>query len=823
MTFQLQAAAILLFLIFGILTNLYAQPEVKLRNLEPAPGSGYEIKSGSGGTATWTLDTGGAITVNLTPIGYVPASTGNGSNLNEVVIDPNGDTWIIDSGGNAIKIAELIDGSETQITAGTNISVSGTGTAGDPYVITATGGAGGGGSTSLTVTDGLTYEALGEDTLIFAGSGGIIPVYTAGSNTITNTLSINTLTEDISPDSLADYVAIYDDSEGVNKKVLLGNLPITTTGESTWLQPELNSGDVNIDGNSNSLAFDTITNFSVKTDAFLQLTKQDTIGFMQLKAEDDQIRVEAEDIHIGADTLINMTTDTGNINIDAFVGNLLLDASYYIDISDGVLVINKPTSRVGLNVSNPQYTLDILNGGLRLGGQSASPTGGAGVIYQDSDDNRLYHHDNSIFNILAYQSEIAPGAQSATGWIDNGDNITLVTSSDEVRIGNSNDRGNFDLQVQTGVYVHNGDLEMNGSDSQIKIRNSNAVGKAVDIVNTNSNGTALFTKSGWPVVITADGTNSALRVGPDASVNSNYRTAIGIMPSSGWNTLPTSGIGTDGGLGIEWRFVDNTAADTELARIASHARDLGAGGLQWDGSIEFSVAIDHTLTELMRIYNTGVGIKVTDPLAVLDVDGDVRIREDGILLDPQATAPASSEGNIYKDSGDEYFYGHDGASHRAIAYNDEVFGPGYGELYTEIATGTTDTITLDGGQTKTIVFESQGITANTTLTDSTITVDRTGDYIIDAVIEYEFTGTLPTGSCQKTQFELWINDVFNNEGSANSSFRYHSDANASYPAVVKKRLSLSANDVIKLRVTGSCTNHQIFIIHATFGATWLGP
>lgn len=106
---------------------------MKLRNLEKAADAGYVVKSGSGGTAAWVLDTASAINVNLTPVGYVPTATGNGSNLNEVVIDPNGDIWVIDQGGDAIQLSA--DGSETSVTAGTNVTVSGTGTSADPYII----------------------------------------------------------------------------------------------------------------------------------------------------------------------------------------------------------------------------------------------------------------------------------------------------------------------------------------------------------------------------------------------------------------------------------------------------------------------------------------------------------------------------------------------------------------------------------------------------------------------------------------------------------------------------------------------------------------
>ena len=55
-------------------------------------------------TNTYKLISGDALDVNLTPINYVPSDTGNTQNLNQLVVDPNGDIWIIDSEGDARKL-----------------------------------------------------------------------------------------------------------------------------------------------------------------------------------------------------------------------------------------------------------------------------------------------------------------------------------------------------------------------------------------------------------------------------------------------------------------------------------------------------------------------------------------------------------------------------------------------------------------------------------------------------------------------------------------------------------------------------------------------
>ena len=91
-------------LIVGTLTSVFAQPVVKLRNLEEAPGANYRIQSNDSGKAIWIMNVSDEINVVLTPIGYVPASFGNTLNLNNVVVDPNGDIWIIDSAGDAVQI-----------------------------------------------------------------------------------------------------------------------------------------------------------------------------------------------------------------------------------------------------------------------------------------------------------------------------------------------------------------------------------------------------------------------------------------------------------------------------------------------------------------------------------------------------------------------------------------------------------------------------------------------------------------------------------------------------------------------------------------------
>ena len=75
----------------------------------------YYVRVGAG-FDTYVTDNTGSIAhkqnsgdmpfdVNLTPIDYVPADTGNTANLGEFVTDPNGDVWVIDLEGDALQLS----------------------------------------------------------------------------------------------------------------------------------------------------------------------------------------------------------------------------------------------------------------------------------------------------------------------------------------------------------------------------------------------------------------------------------------------------------------------------------------------------------------------------------------------------------------------------------------------------------------------------------------------------------------------------------------------------------------------------------------------
>lgn len=164
----------IVLLTVGTLTSAYAQPSTKLRNIEAAPGSGYTVLTGADGKQYYVTASNGAIAVNNTPIGYVPSTSGNPSNNNEVVIDPNGDIWVIDNTGDAIKISAVITGAETIVNAGTGVSVSGSGTVGDPYVVTSTITQADGSETAINAGSNVTVSGSGTagDPYVISSTGG---------------------------------------------------------------------------------------------------------------------------------------------------------------------------------------------------------------------------------------------------------------------------------------------------------------------------------------------------------------------------------------------------------------------------------------------------------------------------------------------------------------------------------------------------------------------------------------------------------------------------------------------------------------------------
>jgi hypothetical protein len=237
----------------GIVIEASAQfPVVRLRNLEKAAGAGYRIISQAGGVAAWAIDTTGTLNANLTPIAYVPTATGNSSNLNEAVIDPNGDRWIIDSDGDAIKMSSAADGSETKVQAGSNVVVSGAGTLASPYIISASGAGGGAPFARDSLASGalwvtilrsggsaavLTNPASGRYRIAISASSSFVGATLFGNNTTLNGSNELEIELDNSANSFRQrmMVQIYDANNGglINQFLTGTNHVQTVTGNIT--------------------------------------------------------------------------------------------------------------------------------------------------------------------------------------------------------------------------------------------------------------------------------------------------------------------------------------------------------------------------------------------------------------------------------------------------------------------------------------------------------------------------------------------------------------------------------------------------------------
>jgi hypothetical protein len=137
---------------------------------------------------------GGAPDFNPTPVSFIPTASGNTTNLNSFVIDPNGDIWFIDEQGDAVKI---------------NTS-----------------------QTVTTITDTVT--------------GNKIATFTNESGTAVDINETVTVLGDLTYDSVTGLLTIpYTDEAGVvnSKTVTISSLDVLTTAQPT---PTLTGNTTNL-------------------------------------------------------------------------------------------------------------------------------------------------------------------------------------------------------------------------------------------------------------------------------------------------------------------------------------------------------------------------------------------------------------------------------------------------------------------------------------------------------------------------------------------------------------------------------------------------
>ncbi len=164
------------------------------------------------------------------------------SPTNQLTIDiENGNSTAIDLSGLAV------DGSETQIDPGTNVTITGTGTLTDPYVIAAAGGGGGNSTDELNQSFQVNGTAL---EIVDAGGTLSVPLTDLSSGTDTNTTNVSLATTDADSDGTDDTLTLTD-SDGNPVNVPLADLSSGTDTNTTNVS--LATTDADSDGTDDTL------------------------------------------------------------------------------------------------------------------------------------------------------------------------------------------------------------------------------------------------------------------------------------------------------------------------------------------------------------------------------------------------------------------------------------------------------------------------------------------------------------------------------------------------------------------------------------------
>ena len=205
--------------------------------------AGNVISLANGGSVTLPAAAAytGGTGINVT--GTTITNTGDLSATNEIqTLSISGNDISLSLGGGTVTVPSA-DGSETKVTAGTNISVTGTGTTASPYVV----------SNTFTEVDGSITNELqtlsqSGNTITLSNGGGSVTTTDAQDLSLTgNTLS---LTNDATTVNLAPYL---DNTDAQTLSITGSNL--TISGGNTVALPSVTSGDI-----TSSTSGVTITN-----------------------------------------------------------------------------------------------------------------------------------------------------------------------------------------------------------------------------------------------------------------------------------------------------------------------------------------------------------------------------------------------------------------------------------------------------------------------------------------------------------------------------------------------------------------------------------
>ncbi len=177
----------------------------------------------------------------------------------------------------------------------------------------------------------------------------------SGGGTITQNrtlaLNLNSLTEDTNPDTASDYIVTYDVSQGSHKKVLIDNLPSSSTGEANLAQNVGTSGiGIWKDKTGTTLNFKKINAGSNK----ITLT-DDTLN--------SEVKIDLVESNINIDNLLNSPssgvvglTDTQTLTNKTLTSPILTSPQIYDASEDHQYVFDTPELTGNRTVSLPLLT-----------------------------------------------------------------------------------------------------------------------------------------------------------------------------------------------------------------------------------------------------------------------------------------------------------------------------------------------------------------------------------------------------------------------------------------------------------------------------------
>ena len=501
----------------------------------------------------------------------------------------------------------------------------------------------------------------------------------------------------------------------------------------------------------------------------------------------------------------------------------------------------------------PTADLDV-NGFARLRGLGSAPAGNLGGLYTSTVDNSLYFHNGTSWQALATGG-------GTTFWVDGttpGVDVTLTnatkvgigttaaeadlevrsTSTTAARIGQTGGGAGYwakfsgtsaapTLQLSAGantddaLKISNGDITIDGSGTEIRLTNHSATN--LDQLTISKAGgrlaafTTIGTSGGSHVVAMGrdvdDLTAPILEMMATNSFATSFSTVYDVFEISSRVSPGSTSFNRwsqNGGLGWSIHGKDQ-ATGTDIIFHRQYAQKVNDTNDPSDIKYIFQGYWDGGAYTPMNFSGNGVYINGTGTAtAVLDINGDLRVRAGGLLIDPQSSEPTGSAGKIYSDSDDNKLYHHNGTSFKALAYEDDLPNArGYGNLK-----GNTLSAEIDIAGTepaKTLVFPSTGISLNASLTDSTIVVTNAGDYEVNFNVTWVWTAN---GGGEPVAFSLYLNDSF--VGEAGFIQKEVAGTDEYQSGAFHHQLALSASDVLKVKASGGGTTNKIKFLRTSF-------